>query len=224
MVERTNDSQIAGSPLLSPTKTCEHPSCTDKCEQPSPQKANSPAPKSNGSFFSTPKRGSEASASLKPLKRIFTALQVSIQERVVKEGVTYYTIKVCKSYDETQVNTINRRYNDFFMLNNALAASGFTSLPSLPPKTLFGPSLNDLNVRQGGLEGYCRGLIERKDLRNSRQVKAFLDLEQFCPEIIYQTPQLLGIVSQKKNRYTTHCEFIARQNIFVTAQFDRTAR
>ena len=149
---------------------------------------------------------------------------MSILERVVKEGVTYYTIKVCKSYDETQVNTINRRYNDFFMLNNALAASGFTSLPSLPPKTLFGPSLNDLNVRQGGLEGYCRGLIERKDLRNSRQVKAFLDLEQFCPEIIYQTPQLLGIVSQKKNRYTTHCEFIARQNIFVTAQFDRTAR
>lgn len=67
-------------------------------------------------------------------------------------------------------------------------------------------------------------MIERKDLRNSRQVKQFLDLEQFCPEIIYQTPQLLGLVSQKKSRYTTHCEFIAKQNIFITAMFDRAVR
>jgi hypothetical protein len=74
-----------------------------------------------------------------------------------------------------------------------LASHGFTNLPYFPPKRLLS-SEEILNERQRSLEQYLKTLVERKDTRNSPAVRLFLQLEEFCPEVLLFTPKLLGVM------------------------------
>jgi hypothetical protein len=47
-------------------------------------------------------------------------------------------------------------------------------------------------------------------------------LEQFCPEIIYVTPHMLGGIRHGKHKYVTHCQSLSKANMFVLAVYDRS--
>jgi len=55
-------------------------------------------------------------------------------------------------------------------------------------------------------------------------VRLFLQLEEFCPEVLYFKPKLLGVYNQPqgvKYKYVSHCQFLPKFNIFVLALYDR---
>jgi hypothetical protein len=82
-------------------------------------------------------------------------------------------------------------------------------------------SNDELNKRHRTLESYLVTVVDRKDTRNSKAIKSFLELHQFAPEIIYQTPQLLGVLKYTKSKYVSHCEFLAKINVFVITIYDK---
>lgn len=93
----------------------------------------------------------------------------------------------------------------------------------MPSKPFLGISLSndELNKRQRTLESYLVTVVDRKDTRNSKAIKSFLELHKFAPEIIYQTPQLLGVLKYTKSKYVSHCEFLAKINVFVLTIYDK---
>ena len=57
----------------------------------------------------------------------------------------------------------------------------------MPKKQLY-MTENDKLERQAGLESYLRMIVNRKDTRNSEPVIEFLNLNDFCPEILFNVP------------------------------------
>ena len=62
-------------------------------------------------------------------------LQVDIQKHKQFRYISFYTIELRS--DTGHEWSIDKRYNDFYHLNEALEAKFFASLPPLPPKTFF---------------------------------------------------------------------------------------
>ena len=58
----------------------------------------------------------------------------------------------------------------------------------------------DTEERQKGLEMYLKELINRKDTRNSLPIVQFLNLHEFCPEVMFNVPQLLIKKEFSRNR------------------------
>ena len=58
--------------------------------------------------------------------------------------------------------------------------------------------------------------MNRKDTRNSYPLIMFLNLQEFCPEIIFNVPQLL-IKKQfaKGKQYVNRCLFIPEYYLYV---------
>ena len=94
-------------------------------------------------------------------------------------------------YDSNRQNQIRKRYSNFFDLRESLVTQGYDNIPTIPPKKLFLLSEDDKRERRYGLEQFIKALVNRKDTRNSLQVIKFLELQTFCPEIIFNVPQLL---------------------------------
>ena len=70
-----------------------------------------------------------------------------------------------------------------------LANQGYENLPNIPPKKLgIFFSDEDKRERRYGLEQFIKALVNRKDTRNSIWLIKFLELETFCPEIIFNVP------------------------------------
>ena len=79
--------------------------------------------------------------------------------------------------------------------------------------------------RQRGLELYLKTLANRKDTRNSLPVVEFLKLHEFCPEIMYNVPQLLIKKDfTRSKQYVNCCLFLEQHNLYVIAITDKSTR
>ena len=93
-------------------------------------------------------------------------LLTSINNRVNRYGFHEYEIIISdKSFIQPINGTIKiyRRYNDFYVLNALLHASGFDNLPLLPRKQFFKfiHDENFLNERQQQLDNYLKNIINQ---------------------------------------------------------------
>ena len=125
-------------------------------------------------------------------EEIKTALQVRIQGIVKDKDVDFYLVHAWLVYDSKRSSQIKKRYSNFLELKESLANQGYDNLPNIPPKKLgIFFSDEDKRERRAGLELFIKALVNRKDTRNSVHLIKFLDLQNFCPEIIFNVPQLL---------------------------------
>jgi hypothetical protein len=67
---------------------------------------------------------------------------VSIPGRKSKDGTVYYTVILQKIFAPDEQVILEKRYQNFFQLNQDLIQEGFTDLPQLPKKSYVG--LTDL--------------------------------------------------------------------------------
>mmetsp|Transcript_67581 Transcript_67581/g.93464 ORF Transcript_67581/g.93464 Transcript_67581/m.93464 type:complete len:92 (-) Transcript_67581:614-889(-) len=89
--------------------------------------------------------------------------------------------------DESGSHTTERRFKEFYTLNEALEVVGYEDLPLCPAKLLIKSQAN-LDKRQRDLNLYCKELLSRKDLRSSREVIVFFELNRFAPELLFNQP------------------------------------
>ena len=149
-------------------------------------------------------------------EEIKTALQVRIQGTVKDKDVDYYIVHIWLVFDSKRTKQLRKRYNNFLELKESLERQGYDSLPNLPPKKmslLFNDA--DKRERRFGLEQFIKTLVNRKDTRNSISIQKFLELENFCPEINFNIPQLLVKKSLEKKQYVNNCLFVAEHNLYV---------
>jgi hypothetical protein len=67
--------------------------------------------------------------------------------------------------------SVDKRYNDFYHLNESLKSKAFASLPLLPPKTFFPVrDAKQLQRRKEDLANYLRALTAREDILNSKEM------------------------------------------------------
>ena len=94
----------------------------------------------------------------------------------------------------------------------------------MPKKQLYMTEKDTLE-RQAGLESYLRMIVNRKDTRNSEPVIEFLNLNDFCPEILFNVPQLLIKKDYSRTRQcVTCCLFLEQHNLYVLAIMDRSTK
>ena len=67
---------------------------------------------------------------------IKTALQVNIVNYRRINFVHYYTIQICKIFSGDQ-HYIEKRFKEFYILNEKLRAKAYIDLPKLPQKTFL---------------------------------------------------------------------------------------
>jgi hypothetical protein len=120
---------------------------------------------------------------------------------------------------------LEKRYNDFFNLNQSLVASGFRQLPALPHKTLL-PVRNSrhLDKRKDDLASFIKGISARLDILNSPSLVRFLELDQRAPEVLARKPKLIEEFSCNEHPaehfHVTHCKFLPDYNLFITCLND----
>lgn len=94
--------------------------------------------------------------------------------------VTFYKVEI--NLNGTKW-TIDKRFNDFHILNESLKPS-HGNLPSLPGKTLLPvKKLEDIDKRRDGLEKYMQGLASKVDVYASKTFVHFLDLDKHKPDL-----------------------------------------
>lgn len=61
----------------------------------------------------------------------------------------------------------------------------YVYVPNLPNKTMISKTSDAaLEKRKTELQDFLQTLLQKKELRNSRQVIKFLELNTFCPEFL----------------------------------------
>ena len=119
-----------------------------------------------------------------------SALSITVPSAVQRQSVTYYILSLSKVY-QIEVHNIERRFSKFEALNLELHSLGYTRLPELPKSFMLIQMQSGIEQRRKDLEIYMRALLQRKDTRHSLPVVKFLELDQFCPELIYQRLELV---------------------------------
>ncbi len=76
------------------------------------------------------------------------------------------------------------------------------------------------------MTAFLRGLINRRDTRNSKDVIKFLEIDKFSPEVLIKKPKVIEMLdcSQNMNFYVTHCIFIPKRNVFAICLNDKYKR
>ena len=158
-------------------------------------------------------------------EEIKTALQVKIFGREQKDGTYFYVIRTWLIYSPSEISdAIRKRYSQFFDLHNKLTMMGYQELPSFPGKKLFMTD-KDKDERQNGLENYLKIIVNRKDTRNSQPVIEFLNINEFCPEIMFNVPQLIIKKEFSRNRmFVNCCLFLEQHNLYVISITDKSTR
>lgn len=81
----------------------------------------------------------------------------------------------------------------------------------------------DKDKRASQLEDYLRILIRRSETRNSLSLIEFLDMNSFCPEIIFNVPRLLVRRDYSRSKVSVNkCLFIPDYNLYVVALWDKS--
>ncbi len=80
---------------------------------------------------------------------------------------------------------LNKRYNEFYKLNECLKLKNYSDLPDLPHKTIF-PVRNQekLDKRRDELCVFMRALAARTDILNSKELISFLKLDIYASEVL----------------------------------------
>ncbi|TNV82742.1 hypothetical protein FGO68_gene9612 [Halteria grandinella] len=166
-------------------------------------------------------------------QEIKTALQVNIVSYRTESsglsliggsGVQHYLISLQKIYSGEQ-RYLERKLTEFYSLNEELKVRAYRNLPKLPQKgMILFKNHEQLEKRKHELDTYLKKLIERRDTRNSQELIEFLDLDEFCPEILIQKPQMVTkwncnfVAKETTQQYhVKHCHFLPRYNLFVLA-------
>ena len=83
----------------------------------------------------------------------------------------------------------------------------------------------DTEERQRSLEQYLKHLVNRKDTRNSLPMIEFLNLHEFCPEIMFNVPQLVTKKEMPRGRqFVSCCLFLEQHNLYIIAITDKSTR
>ena len=61
-----------------------------------------------------------------------------------------------------------------------------------------------------------KSIIKNRELRNSRELIQFLELNKFCPEFLINPPLLIYQEMSKTGFYIRLFTFIAKHNLFIT--------
>jgi hypothetical protein len=133
---------------------------------------------------STSSRQSETSQAA-TYDNMTSALFVAVPAITTEKSTTFYTVVLRKAYDqEDNVKYLKRRFSEFEKIHKELTQIGFHGIPPLPSKYIIQMDSN-LEQRRKDLQVYMRTLVNRTEIRNSLPMIAFLELDQFCPEMIY---------------------------------------
>ena len=159
-------------------------------------------------------------------EEIKTALQVKIFGREQKDGTQFFVVRTWLIYAPSEISDpIRKRYNQFLELHEKLLMLGHQDLPAFPGKKFLFMTERDTEERQRGLDLYLKTLVNRKDTRNSQPVIEFLKISDFCPEIMFNVPQLIIKKEFARNRhYVNCCLFLEQDNLYVISITDKSTR
>eukprot|EP00347_Sterkiella_histriomuscorum_P007307 403349456 len=152
-----------------------------------------------------------------------TALIARIVNFKESQGVVFYTVNLSKIYSGDQ-HQLEKRYSQFYALNESLKTKNYLNLPKFPQKTILAiKSQDSLHRRRQELNDYIKGLVNRKDTRNIKDLIKFLELDKFCPELLIKKPKLVEIIQCQGNGYfyVSQCHFIPKHNIFLLCLNDK---
>jgi hypothetical protein len=112
---------------------------------------------------------------------------------------------------------LNKTFNEFHQLHSDLTNEGYINLPYLPDKTFIQvTNERKLSQRKIELEKYLQGIIKNKELRNSRELVMFLELNTFCPQFLVNCPYLVYKKTEPNNYYVRLVKYVDKANIFIT--------
>lgn len=174
---------------------------------------------------SAPNPGSSTDLANAHSEEIKTALQVKIFGREQKDGTQFFVVRTWLIYSPSEISdAIRKRYTQFFELHEKLLMMGYQDLPGFPGKKLF-MTEKDTDERMRGLDIYLKTLVNRKDTRNSEPVIKFLKINEFCPEIMFNVPQLIIKKEFSRNRmFVNCCLFLEQHNLYVISITDKSTR
>lgn len=109
---------------------------------------------------------------------------------------------------------MQHRYNEFVELDKQLTSLGLLNLPKLPEAFLFATETN-LKSRRASLTAYLNELLSRKDTKHSAKLRLFLELDKFCPELMYKAPFRIVMQQFAQKRHVTHCFYIDSLDIYL---------
>lgn len=114
-------------------------------------------------------------------------ISLQIPEYAKIDGTAFFKISITKFNEPGKKHLVQHRYNDFVELDKQISGLGLSNLPKLPNTILFATEKN-LEARRASLADYLQVLLSRKDTKYSQKLRAFLELDTFCPELMYKAP------------------------------------
>jgi len=153
-------------------------------------------------------------------------IQVSLpgihQDYVRGATKVFYRIKVEYNGDDWEVQ---RRYAEFDKLNTVLKFH-FSSLPSMPGKTLFAVKKpEDIEKRRSKLEIYLKLLVQREEVYANGKFGEFLELEKNAEDVMLNQPTLCGRLTHQCFGYRDVAMVPENDLIFIlTSQMDAGSR
>ena len=117
-------------------------------------------------------------------------LEVDIPRHKQLRYITFYSVEL--KTPQGHEWSVDKRYNDFYHLNESLKSKAFASLPLLPPKTFFPVrDAKQLQRRKEDLANYLRALTAREDILNSKEMVRFLEIDSHASEVLHRAPKLV---------------------------------
>ncbi len=118
--------------------------------------------------------------------------QRHIPSGLFQKGESFYTIQLAKIFTSEQ-RYIERRLTEIYELIDDLKLRAYRNLPKMPDrKKLNVKDAEKMEERRESVVTFLRELVDRREIRNSQEVIEFLDLDDFCPELLIKKPQLIS--------------------------------
>jgi hypothetical protein len=134
--------------------------------------------------------------------------------------VTYYTVQISKGYQKSDTRTVLKRYSAFEQLFEDLQSLG-VKLPPLPTKFHLINTQYTTEQRRKELEIFINSLVYEQATRHSKYLINFLELDQFCPELIYKLPKPIVQQQFSKQFFISRFLFIEHLDLLVLSFVDK---
>lgn len=130
---------------------------------------------------------------------ISSAISATIPEynekQIHNKTVTFYSVHIFNHFSKTSW-TLDKRYREFETLYKDLSKI-LPLVPEIPKKTIFKvSSAEQLTKRRIALELFIKDCVKRKDVINSEPFILFAELEKHSPELIGNTPVVVGKIEK----------------------------
>ena len=84
---------------------------------------------------------------------------------------------------------IERRLTEIYDLIEELKLRAYRELPKMPDRKKINlKDIDKMEERREAVVTFLRELVDRREIRNSQEVIEFLDLDDFCPELLIKKP------------------------------------